>query len=87
MGAVAGVLGMASAASGMLFMDIVLEFSGMTLGAFAYALGARRLGVAALVVSTVLMLIFLAANMGEIPGLDPTDPIAVASAPLAGADV
>jgi hypothetical protein len=59
------------------FVDFVLEFLGILLGATGYALGARRLGIATVVLSTVLLLVFLAASQGVIPGIDPTDPLAL----------
>lgn len=71
------VLGLVCAASGVFFVDFVLEFLGILLGATGYALGARRLGIATVVLSTVLLLVFLAASQGLIPGIDPTDPLAL----------
>ncbi len=70
------VLGMISATSGVLHLDIVFEFLGIALGTAGYALGARRLGIATVILSTVLLLIFLAANQGVIPGVEPRDPLA-----------
>ncbi len=76
-GTVVCVLGLVCAASGVFFVDFVLEFLGILLGATGYALGARRLGIATVVLSTVLLLVFLAASQGVIPGIDPTDPLAL----------
>ena len=70
------VLGMVCAASGAFFIDIVLEFLGVLLGATGYALGARKLGITTVVLSTILLLVFLAASQGEIPSIDARDPIA-----------
>ena len=71
------VLGMISAASGVLHLDIVFEFLGILLGTAGYALGARRLGIATVVLSTILLFVFLAASQGLIPGIDPRDPLAL----------
>ena len=68
---------MISAATGVFFIDFVFELLGILLGATGYALGARRLGKAAVVISTVLLLVFLAASQGVIPGIDPRDPLAL----------
>ena len=75
-GTAACVLGMVCAASGAFFIDIVLEFLGVLLGATGYALGARKLGITTVVLSTILLLVFLAASQGEIPSIDARDPIA-----------
>ena len=44
---------------------------GIVLGGLGVALGARRLGIAAIVVSVAVLLFGLAAINGLIPGLDP----------------
>lgn len=74
-GTVASILGITLAALGIFFLDIVLEFAGILLGTLGYGLGARKLGIAAVTISTLLLLVFLAAGQGEIPGLAPRDPI------------
>jgi len=76
-GIAACILGVISAATGVFFIDFVFELLGILLGATGYALGARRLGKAAVVISTVLLLVFLAASQGVIPGIDPRDPLAL----------
>ena len=80
-GIVVCTLGMISAASGGLHLDIVFEFLGITLGTVGYMLGARRLGIATVVLSTVLLMGFLAASQGMIPGIEPRDPLADPLAP------
>ena len=74
-GIAACVLGIVSAVSGAPHLDFVFEFLGIVLGTVGYALGAYRLGIATVVISTVLLLVFLAASQGEIPGIDPRDPL------------
>ena len=76
-GTAACALGIICAASGVFFIDLIFEFVGILLGAAGYALGARRLGIATIVLSTVLLLIFLAISQGMVPGMDPLDPIAM----------
>ncbi len=76
-GIAACILGVISAATGVFFIDFVFELLGILLGATGYALGARRLGKATVVISTVLLLVFLAASQGVIPGIDPRDPLAL----------
>lgn len=76
-GTAACVLGMVCAASGVFFVDFVFEFLGILLGATSYALGARRLGIATVVLSTVLLLVFMAVIQGVIPGIEPRDPLAL----------
>jgi hypothetical protein len=76
-GIAACILGVISAATGVFFIDFVFELLGIVLGATGYALGARRLGKATVVISTVLLLVFLAASQGVIPGIDPRDPLAM----------
>ncbi len=74
-GTAACVLGIVCAVSGGFFIDVILEFLGFLMGVIGYALGARRLGIATIVLSTALLLVFLAASQGLIPGIGPTDPI------------
>ena len=76
-GIAVSILGMISAASGALHLDIVFEFFGIALGTAGYVLGARKLGIATVVLSTVLLLVFLAASQGVIPGIEPRDPLAL----------
>lgn len=76
-GAAACVFGIITAAIGVFFVDLVLEFLGIVLGTIGYVLGCRRLGIATVVISTVLLLVFMAASQGEIPGIDPRDPLAL----------
>jgi hypothetical protein len=68
---------MVCAASGVFFVDFLFEFLGILLGATGYALGARRFGIATVVLSTILLLVFMAAVQGVIPGVDPRDPLAL----------
>ncbi len=63
-------LGRNSAATGVFFIDFVFESFGILLGATGYGFGTRRLGKATVVISTVLLLVSLAASQGEIPGID-----------------
>ncbi len=71
------MFGIITAAIGVFFVDLVLEFLGIVLGTIGYVLGCRRLGIATVVISTVLLLVFMAASQGEIPGIDPRDPLAL----------
>lgn len=63
------VLGLLSAAFGAFFLHIVLESLGVVLGAIGSALGAFKLGIATIILSTVLLAFFLAVRQGLIPGL------------------
>ncbi len=74
-GIAACILGIISAASGALHLDFVFEFLGIVLGTAGYALGAHRLGIVTVVISTILLFVFVAASQGEIPGIDPRDPL------------
>lgn len=76
-GIAACVVGIGCAALGVLFLHIVLEFAGIFLGAVGYALGARRLGFVTIVLATALLLVFLVITQGMIPGVDPSDPLAM----------
>ena len=58
----AAVAGILVAGLGVFFIDFVLELFGIALGAMGYALSARRLGIAAVVFSTVLLFVFLAVS-------------------------
>jgi hypothetical protein len=47
---------------------------GIVLGVVGYALGARRLGAATVVVSVVALILLLAVAQRYVPGVEPTDP-------------
>ncbi len=66
------MLGILLALAGALFVNnvLTLAFLGIILGALGAVLGTRRLGVAAVVVSVVVLLFGLAVFSGLIPGLD-----------------
>jgi hypothetical protein len=74
LGSGAVLLGILFALAGALAADISLEFLGIVLGTAAYALGSRRLGAAAIVVSTVMMILGLLVMRGYVPGIEPTYP-------------
>ncbi|CAA9388071.1 MAG: hypothetical protein AVDCRST_MAG93-9581, partial [uncultured Chloroflexia bacterium] len=76
-GTAACILGIVCAVSGAFFVDLMLEFLGILLGATGYTLGARKVGTATIVLSTILLLVFMAATQGAIPGVEPRDPLAL----------
>lgn len=67
------VLGILLALAGVFFINSVLTlaFLGIMLGTLGVVLGTRRLGIAAVVVSVLVLLFGLAAFGGLVPGLDP----------------
>jgi len=73
-GRIASILGMLIAAAGAIFSvntSTSITAAGILLGVIGLALGARRLGIAAIVVTVALLLSMLAAINGLIPGFDP----------------
>ncbi len=73
-GIMTGLLGLATAFSEFTFPNtVVLTAMGMVMGLVGYAVGARRLGVAAAVVSAAALIIGVAASQGYVPGVEPTD--------------
>ena len=73
-GRLASILGMLIAAAGAIFSvntATSITAAGILLGVIGFALGARRFGIAAIVVTVALLLISLAAINGLIPGLNP----------------
>ena len=67
------MLGILLALAGVFFITnvLTLTFLGIVLGALGAVLGTRRLGIAAVVVSVVVLLFGLGAFGGLVPGLDP----------------
>jgi hypothetical protein len=73
-GILTGLLGLATAFSEFLFPNtVVLTSLGIVMGLVGYAVGARRLGVAATVVSAAALIIGVAASQGYVPGVEPAD--------------
>ncbi len=72
-GRLASALGVLIALPGLFFINQVtlLSFLGILLGAIGFGLGARRFGIAAVIISAVILLFGLAAINGLIPGLNP----------------
>ena len=73
-GRLASILGMLIAAAGAIFSvntATSITAAAILLVAIGFALGARRFGIAAIVVTVALLLIILAAINGLIPGFDP----------------
>ncbi len=75
-GTTVSILGLVLASLGGFFLDVMLEFAGIVLGAAGYGLGAHKLGIATVAISTILLLAFLAAGQSEIPGMEPRGPMA-----------
>ena len=71
-GRLSSVLGILLALAGAFFVNNVLTLTllGIVLGAFGTVLGTRRLGIAAVVVSVVVLLFGLAVFSGLVPGLE-----------------
>lgn len=71
-GRLSSALGILLALAGAFFVNnvLTLSFLGIVLGALGTVLGPRRLGIAAVVVSVVVLLFGLAVFGGLIPGLD-----------------
>ena len=69
------VLGILLALAGVIFITnvVTLAFLGIILGTLGVVLGIRRLGIAAVVVSVLVLLFGLAAFGGLLPGMDPPD--------------
>ena len=59
---------------GLLSISVAYEALGVVLGVVGYALGARRLAAATVVVSVVLLVAVLAAAQGYVPGIEASDP-------------
>ena len=72
-GRLASALGVLIAVPGLFFVTQVtfLSFLGILLGALGVGLGARRFGIAAVIISSLILIFGLAAINGLIPGLDP----------------
>ena len=72
-GRIASVLGVLAAVPGLFIIHQVTFFSfvGILLGTLGFGLGARRFGIAAVIISAVILLFGLAAINGLIPGLNP----------------
>ena len=72
-GRLSSMLGILLALAGVFFITnvLTLTFLGIVLGALGAVLGTRRLGIAAVVVSVVVLLFGLGAFGGLVPGLDP----------------
>ena len=71
-GRISSALGILLALAGALFVNnvVTLSFLGIVLGALGTVLGTRRLEIAAVLVSVVVLLFGLAVFSGLIPGLD-----------------
>ncbi len=71
-GRLSSVLGILLALAGAFFVNNVLTLTllGIVLGALGTVLGTRRLGIAAVVVSVVVLLFGLAVFSGLVPGLE-----------------
>ena len=76
-GALASAVGLVFAAVGAVGVDVSMEAVGIVLGIVGYALGARTLGLITIFLSTVMLIVVLMIGMGELPGLEPTDPLAL----------
>ncbi len=68
------VIGLFCVLWGTLFISVAYEAFGLLLGIVGYALGARRPGIATIVISAVALILVLAAAQGYIPGIEPADP-------------
>ncbi len=68
------LFGILLALLGALSVEISFEFLGIVLGITGYALGSRRLGTTAIVLSMLMLLLVLAISRGYVPGIDPTYP-------------
>lgn len=73
-GIATGLLGLATAFSEYTFPNtVVLASLGIVMGMVGYAVGARKLGMAAAVISAAALIIGVAASQGYIPGVEPSD--------------
>ena len=78
-GVIACVFGLALAALSFVIIflgegaSIAPEAMGAMLGVLGYALGARKLGLATIIICIVALVLGLAAAQGIIPGLEPMD--------------
>ncbi len=72
-GKLASILGIFLPIAGVFAINSIVSvtFLGITLGVLGIALGERRLGIAAIVISVLMLFFGLAAISGLIPGLDP----------------
>lgn len=72
-GKLASILGILLAIAGVFAINSVVAatFVGIALGTLGVALGERRLGIVAIVISVLVFVFGLAAISGLIPGLDP----------------
>ena len=73
-GRMAGVMGIVLAVAGVFGPDISFEAMGIIFGTTGYMLGSRVLGVAAIVLSTVMLVVVLMVARGYLPGIGPTYP-------------
>ena len=74
MGILTGLLGLATAFSEFTFPNtVVLTSMGIVMGLVGYAVGARKLGAAAAVISAAALIIGVAASQGYVPGVEPAD--------------
>ena len=67
-------VGLSCALWGLLSISVAYEALGVVLGVVGYALGARRLATATVVVPVVLLVVVLAAAQGYVPGVEASDP-------------
>jgi hypothetical protein len=67
-------VGLFCALWGLFNISVAYEVLGIVLGVVGYALGARRLATATVVVSVVLLVVVLAAAQGYVPGVESSDP-------------
>ena len=76
LGRVASVLGILVAISIAFTPNIALTaaVSAIALGGAGYVLGARRLGIAAVIIAVLALIFGLMAISGSIPGFDPPGP-------------
>ena len=73
LGQVASVLGILVAISVVFVPNLatIATFSAIALGGVGYVLGARRLGIVALIIAVVALVFGFLAISGYIPGIDP----------------
>ena len=76
-GTLTSAVGLVFVAVGAVSVDVSMEALGIVLGVVGYALGARTLGAVTVVLSTVMLIVVVVIGMGELPGLRPTDPLAL----------
>lgn len=74
LGRISALMGIALAVLGALAAEISMEALGIIFGVASYTLGSRRLGLATVVFSTVMLMLVLAVSRGYFPGVEPTYP-------------